>query len=558
MNAIPGLSSTLVGSLEQAAERGHDVTFLVTDEPERVPWSQMYDDARRFASAMQARGVGPGERVALLGSTSRELVTAIEATWLAGAAVIVLPLPTRLGSEEEFRAQTHARISLGDVTLTVSDPDFLAAGIVEADEPAVVSFGQLVSDAAGDAGKRYERPPDDPEATAVLQFTSGSTDDPKGVVIPVRCVLDNLGGMADRVPISEDDDAVVSWLPLYHDMGLVANTAYAMAHGAHFVVAPPARFITSPAKWMQWMAEYKGTWTLAPNFALSMASRLLATADPLDLSSVRCLGSGSEPVAPDVMHRFTDAARPHGLDPGVMYAAYGMAEATVCISVAPMGTGFTVDVVDGVALEQDLRAEPVAPDHPRARALARCGPPIRGMEMRICDPDSGAAQQPGMLGEIEIRGPSVVPGYFERPDATARAFRDGGWLRTGDLGYLAQGDVVICGRLKDLIIVGGRNLFPEDLERAAQGVDGVRTGNVIAFGVDGGRRGDDVVIVAEVKTEDTAAVRDGIAKAVTDAVGVRPEDIVLLRPGTLPKTSSGKLRRSICRSRYRTAELDPL
>jgi fatty-acyl-CoA synthase len=239
-----------------------------------------------------------------------------------------------------------------------------------------------------------------------------------------------------------------------------------------------------------------------------------------------------------------------------MYAAYGMAEATVCISVPPMGTGFLVDVVDGEALESELRAVPVAPDHPHARRLAHCGPPIRGMEMRICDPDTGEVQESGRLGEIEIRGPSVVPGYFQRPDATAAAFRDGGWLRTGDLGYLAHDDVVICGRLKDLIIVGGRNLFPEDLERAAQAVEGVRTGNVIAFGVDGGHKGDAVVIVAEVKSEETARVRDDISKAVAEAVGLRPEDIVLLRPGTLPKTSSGKLRRSICRARYRSAELE--
>jgi len=552
----PPQPASLLSRLEQAADRGADATFLVTDEPERVPWARVQDDARRLASAMQARGVGPEHRVALLGSTSRLLVTAIEATWLAGAAVIVLPLPTRLGSEEEFRAQTRTRVGLGEVTLTLADPEFVAAGILAPDDPTVTTFGELAAAAVGAAGSSYERPSDDPDATAILQFTSGSTDDPKGVVIPGRCVLDNLAGIADRVPVDQEDDAVMTWLPLYHDMGLVANAAYAMTYGCRLVIAPPARFIGSPAKWMEWMDDFGGTWTLVPNFALSMASRLLVHGDRLDLSRCRCLGSGSEPVSPDVMHRFTDAASAHGLDPKAMYAAYGMAEATVCISVPPMGTGFTVDVVDGVTLESDLDAVRVPPDHPHARALARCGPPVLGMEMRICDPDTGKLQSADALGEIEIRGPSVVPGYFQRPDATAAAFRAGGWLRTGDLGYLAQGDVVICGRLKDMIIVGGRNVFPEDLERAAQAVEGVRTGNVIAFGIDGGRKGDAVVIVAEVKSDDTERVKDDISKAVADVVGLRPEDIVLLRPGTLPKTSSGKLRRSICRSRYRTAELE--
>ena len=550
------MADSLLARLDLAAGRGTDVVFLDAEEPERVGWARLHDDSRRMAGAMQARGVGPGTRVALLGSTSRPLLTAIRATWLAGAAVIMLPLPTRLGSEEEFRLQTRNRVSLGAVALTIADPEFLDAGVLDAADGPVLSTAELARVADAGNGAAYERPPDDPDATAILQFTSGSTDDPKGVVIPGRCVLDNLAGMADRVPIDRDDDTVVSWLPLFHDMGLVANAAYAMVYGSNFVIAPPTRFISSPGKWMQWLAEFGGTWTLAPNFALSMAARLLAGGDALDLSRCRCLGSGSEPVSPDVMQRFFDAARPHALHASAMYAAYGMAEATVCISVPPMGTGFSAETVDGEMLESELRARPVAPDDPRARRLARCGPPIRGMEMRICDPETGDPQASGHLGEIEIRGPSVVPGYFQRPDATAAAFRDGGWLRTGDLGYLADGDVVICGRLKDLIIVGGRNLFPEDLERAAQAVDGVRTGNVIAFGVDGGRKGDAVVIVAEVKTEDTARVRDDISKAVAETAGLRPEDIVLLRPGMLPKTSSGKLRRSICRARYRTSELE--
>jgi fatty-acyl-CoA synthase len=309
---------------------------------------------------------------------------------------------------------------------------------------------------------------------------------------------------------------------------------------------------------MEWMEAFGGTWTIGPNFSLALAGRLLRKSATLDLSRCARFGSGSEPVDPDVMEAFASAGAGHGLRPGAMYAGYGMAEATVAVSfVEPLG-GFAADVVDGQLLEAERVAKPVAGGSAGARRLARCGPPLRGFDVRITDPETGSPLDDRVAGEIELRGPSVVPGYFRRADATAAAFRDGGWLRTGDLGYFADGDLVVCGRIKDMIIVGGRNVFPEDLERAAQTVEGVRPGNVIAFGVGRGRKGDDLVVVAELKSGDPASVRDGIARAVGQSGGVRPSDIVLLAPGTLPKTSSGKLRRGECKARYQASELERL
>lgn len=546
----------LLARIESAADRGRAVVFVGSGDAERVSWGQLLDDARRMAAAMQARGVGPGGRVAVLGMTSRALLTAVEATWMAGAAVIVLPLPVRVGSEAEFRAATRERIALGEVALVIGDPDLLAVVGSEPSDPPAVTLEMLQAEGGTLPGSAYERPGEDGETTAILQFTSGSTSDPKGVVIPQRCLIDNIDAIAERLPVDGDDDVVVSWLPQYHDMGLVANTALAMVRGAEYVISPPQVFMASPGAWMEWVSTFGGTWSLAPNFAFAVAARLLARASSVDISSLRCLGSGSEPVDASVMGAFATAAAPHGLDPAAMFAAYGMAEATVCISVPSRGSGFTTDVVDGGALEQELRAVPASVDGSSTRALARCGPPLRGMETRIVDPETGRPAEDRDLGEIEIRGPSVVPGYFRRPDATAAAFRQGGWLRTGDLGYFADGDVVVAGRLKDVIVVGGRNVFPEDIERATQRVPGVRAGNVIAFGVSGGRKGESIVVVAEVKTDDIDTVRDEISAAVRGAVGLRPEDIVLLRPGTLPKTSSGKLRRSICRARYQASELE--
>jgi fatty-acyl-CoA synthase len=550
------MSEDVVSRIAAATARGKAVTFVGTGEPQTVSWSRLHDDARRWASAMQAQGVGPGGRVAILGATSRPVVTAIQGAWLAGAAVIVLPLPMRVGTAEDFRTQSRDRVRLGDAALTVSEPDLVAAVEDEPGDRSVVTFSDVERQATRISASALETPSPDPDATAILQFTSGSTADPKGVVIPHRCVLDNLDAARERAPMDADHDVVVSWCPLYHDMGLVYNAINAMIHGTEFVVAPPTAFVSSPGIWMEWMSAFGGTWSIGPNFGFAVAARFLGRADALDLSRCLRMGSGSEPVESRVMEAFASAGARHGLDGRSMYAAYGMAEATVAISIPPRDSGFTVDTVDGDALEHELRAEPAAPDGPSSRVLARCGPPLRGMELRVVDPDSGTVLDHRCVGEIEIRGPSVVPGYFRRSDATAAAFREGGWLRTGDQGYLAEGDVVICGRLKDVIIVGGRNVFPEDLERAVQGVPGVRPGNVIAFGVEGGRKGDAVVVVAEVKEGEPSQVRAEISRAVRGAVGLRVEDVVLLAPGQLPKTSSGKLRRSICRARYQSRELE--
>ena len=552
------MTESLISRLEQAADQDNAVTFIADDPSERVSWGELHDDARRVAAAMQSRGIEPGDRVAMLGTTSRALITTIQATWLAGAAAIVLPTRTRLGSEEQFREQTNHRVTFAQAALVAVDPG-LEDSVGPLGDATLTTFPELSSLAASTGAGSYARVPDDPEATAVLQFTSGSTADPKGVVIPHHCVMDNNDAEFERAQLDPATEVVVSWLPLYHDMGLVFLMAPAMTRGMELFIAPPTRFVSSPGVWMEWLSEFGGTSTIGPNFAVAVAARMLARASKLDLSRCRRLGNGSEPVDPKAMRALESAASEHGLDPGSLYAGYGMAEATVVISMPDVGTGFTEDVVDGETLEHDLRAVPVSPDQAGAKRLARCGHPVRGLDLRIADPTSGALLDDRMLGEIEVRGTSVVPGYFRQPEATAAAFRDGGWLRTGDLGYTAEGDLVVCGRLKDIIIVGGRNIFPEDLERAVNAIDGVRKGNVIAFGVERGMDRESVVVVAETKSQDgLAGLRDGISRAVRESVGVRLSDIVLVRPGTLPKTSSGKVRRSICRARYLTAELEAL
>ncbi|MET0628695.1 MAG: fatty-acid--CoA ligase, partial [Acidimicrobiia bacterium] len=227
------------------------------------------------------------------------------------------------------------------------------------------------------------------------------------------------------------------------------------------------------------------------------------------------------------------------------------------VAFPALGAGMEVDVIDRAALELEGTACPIDAGNERARRLAVLGRAVRGLEMRIADRETGAPLGDRGVGELQLRGVSITPGYYRNDDATAAAFVDG-WFRTGDLAYLADEGLVVCGRLKDVIIVGGRNVFPEDVERAAASADGVRAGNVIAFGATSRRHKESIVVVAETKAEDPSAVRERLVTQVSDAVGIPPADVVLVRPGTLPKTSSGKLQRSLCRERYEADALDPI
>jgi fatty-acyl-CoA synthase len=277
--------------------------------------------------------------------------------------------------------------------------------------------------------------------------------------------------------------------------------------------------------------------------------------DGLDLSRWRVALNGAEPVDPATVTEFCEAAARHGFRAGAAFPAFGMAEVAIGGSFPPPMRGLVVDTVDQHILETERYAAPVEPGVEGSRALAKLGRPIPGLEMRICDPATGDEMKEREVGELEIRGSSVTPGYYNHPEATSAAFHDG-WLRTGDLGYLVDGELVICGRIKDVIIVGGRNVFPEDVERAVAGVEGVRAGNVIAFGIRGRKGKEGIVVVAETKAADAAdTVRAAVSVRVRDAVGLSAEEIVLVTPGTLPKTSSGKLQRSLCRAKYLDEEL---
>jgi fatty-acyl-CoA synthase len=550
MSTLP----TLASRLETAADRGGSVTFVTgasetaAYSTDAVEWARLHDDARRMATQLQARGARPGATVALLGPTSRSMVTAIQATWLTGATVAMLPLPMRLGSIEEFTDATRRRIVAADAGIVLVDRQL--AEFAPEDLPV------LPLDEVRGRRDRLRAPVSDPDDHAILQFTSGSTAEPKGVMLPHRCVTANIDAIVRGAAFDADHDRVASWLPLYHDMGLIGLLSVPMTTGADLVLAGPQDFLAAPRRWLDWMSTFACTVTGGPNFAYALAARTLRRASDLDLAPWRLALNGAEPIDPDAVEAFLTAGAPFGLDPAAAFCVYGMAEATLAISFPTPGSGMAVDTVDRRMLERDRIAVPSTEDAGAARRIPRLGAVLDGLELRIVDPDTGASRRDREVGEIELRGTSVTPGYFRNPEATAAGFRDG-WLRTGDLGYLVDGEVVICGRQKDVIIVGGRNVFPEDVERAAAKVDGIRAGNVIAFGATGARGREAIVVVAEAQTDDAPTARREVAAGVTAAVGIPPHEIVLVEPGSLPKTSSGKLQRALCRERYLTDVLQP-
>jgi fatty-acyl-CoA synthase len=547
-------SLPIITRLQRAAERTTAVTFISGGARNTVSWARLHDDARVVGASLQARGIAPGDHVAILGPTSRALVTAIQGCWLAGAASMVMPLPMRMGSLEEFVTSTRARMRHGDARLLLIDDQLAPFYEPQPGDPPVVSLTSIQPGAGRPGPDAVELPAPDPERLVVLQYTSGSTSEPKGVMIPDRVLGANLDALTTAAEMDVDTDVMVSWLPLYHDMGLVGMLGTSMCFGLDFVQAAPQDFLAHPGHWLEWISEFGGTATAGPNFSWVLAARALRRMSNLDLSTLRIALNGAEPIDPDAVEAFVEVAAPFGFRPGAVFCAFGMAEVAIAGTFPPPLRGLVCDAVDRVVLEEKGRAEPADPALEGVRRLPLLGRPVPGLELRIVDPNNGDELSERQVGELLIRGTSVTPGYYKRPEATAELLR-GGWLHTGDLAYLLDGELVLCGRIKDVIIVGGRNVFPEDIERAVGTIDGIRAGNVIAFGVDGYKGKESVVVVAETRGGDQVAVNRAVHQRVLEAVGLPAREVILVQSGSLPKTSSGKLQRALCRERYLNEDL---
>jgi fatty-acyl-CoA synthase len=519
---------------------GGDLTVLDADGAAvGLSWAEVHRRARRVAAVLAGDGFGPGSRVALVADTSVDLVVVLQAVWLAGGAVTVLPPGTGVLNRDRIRA-VSADAGLDLILTDGTGPDLVVAG----DGPRTTvtgSMGEVIDRAAAARPIRVAGP--DPADLAVLQYTSGSTGQPRGVPVTHAHLAANLAGIRTATQHEADHPGpLLSWLPLHHDMGLIGGLALPMSCGCPLVLMSPVAFRRRPSLWLAAIDRYRPTWSGGPSFALGLLARILRGAPAADLASLRQLMLGAEPVDPGVVADFLTVATPRGFDPGAVAPAYGLAECTLAVTCPARGSGLRVDRVDATTLDRLGRADPVG-DVGHARALTRLGRPIPGLAVRIADAVTGAEVAPRHVGHVEVRGTSVVGHYWREPAAPPTA-----WFRTGDLGYLAEGDLVICGRDKDVLFAAGRNVYPTDVEAVAQRVLGVRSGGAAAFGLPA--IGGDRLVVAVESRGPEREVRRAVTHAVREEIGLTPDAVLVLAPHRLPRTSSGKLRRAETRRRY--------
>lgn len=518
---------------------------MITGEPRdvvRTSWSDIHRRAQAGAATLASRGLAKGQAVAILAGTPAEVAPAAQAVWLAGGSVTMLHQPTARTRLEHYAAETMTTLKvIGARLVIVGEPFTELAALLAGTGIGAVTIEEL------DAGDPAQTPVvetgrDDP---ALLQLTSGSTATPKAVRITHGNLWANIEAMCVTARL-RPDDVMVSWLPLFHDMGMVGFLTLPMCRGIELVTVTPADFLAKPLLWPELISKYRGTVTAAPNFAYGLTARVLPRATNLDLSSLRFALNGAEPIDVRAVEGFLGAGAPFGLSSTALVCAYGMAEATLAVSFHPWGTPPRVDTIGADALENHRRAEPVESGSDGSRSFPVLGPPLPGIEVVVIG-EGGKHLGNREVGVLHLRGDSITELYLT-VDGPKPTRGEDGWLDTGDLGYLLDGEVVVCGRVKDVIIMGGRNIYPTDVERIAESVEGVRAGNAVAVRwVEEGRRESFAVAVESREAADPAAViriSSQIRSAITSAMGVRPAVVTVLGVGSLPKTPSGKLQRS--------------
>jgi 1-acyl-sn-glycerol-3-phosphate acyltransferase len=551
-------AATLIEAVEwhvaQHADRLHvtvlqdDVTVLGT-----MTYGELVHAARSVAAGLVKRNIAPGDRIALMLPTSQDFFVAFYGILYAGAVPVPIYPPMRLSQiEEHFRRQAGILHNAGArVLITVPEGQRLAMLLRAQVESlaAVESVATLASEPAD-----VELPPSpDGDATALIQYTSGSTGDPNGVVLSHANLLANIRAVGQAMQASSAD-VFVSWLPLYHDMGLIGAWLGCLYFAAPLYVMSPLAFLVRPESWLWAIHRYRGTLSGSPNFGFELCLNKINDEyiEGLDLSSLRMVANGAEPVSVHTLRRFIDRFGRYGFKPGAMAPVYGLAENSVGLAFPPPGRPPLIDRVDRGALMTRGKAEPAKPGDAKPLEIVACGQPLADHEVRIVG-EFGTELGERSEGRLEFRGPSATSGYFRNEAKTRELMRDG-WLDSGDRAYMAGGDIFITGRIKDIIIRAGRNIYPQELEEAVAGIPGIRKGGVAAFGVTDPTSGTErVVVLAETREADQPArerLRDRAHEIATDILGSPPDEIVLAPPRSVPKTSSGKVRRSAAKELY--------
>jgi 1-acyl-sn-glycerol-3-phosphate acyltransferase len=471
---------------------------------------------------------------------------------LAGAVPVPIYPPFRPGRMEEYLRRQAGILGNAEARLLVTFAEAeRAAHAVRRRVPAIAAV--VAADALAEGARPMPAPPPDPSTLALIQYTSGSTGDPKGVVLSHANLLANIRAIGEALDV-RPDDVLVSWLPLYHDMGLIGAWLGSLYHGVPAVLLSPLAFLARPSRWLGALHRHRGTLSPAPNFAFDLCVKRIAEDElgGLDLSRWRLALNGSEPVSADTIERFTRRFAPYGLRPGAMCPVYGLAEAAVGLTISPPGRGPRIDAVAREVFERERIARPATASDVAPARFVSCGLPLPGHEVRVVDAD-GREVGERVEGRIEFRGPSVTAGYYRKPELT-RAVVHGGWMDSGDLGYRADGELFVTGRVKDMIKKAGRNLYPQEIEDIVGGVPGIRRGCVAAFGVADPAIGTErLIVLAETRVTEADA-RERLRAAVVDRVvamlGLPPDTVVITGPGAVLKTSSGKVRRSATRAAY--------
>ncbi|WP_245998717.1 AMP-binding protein [Nocardia pseudobrasiliensis] len=548
-------ASTVVEALEWHVRTGPDRLHIrILDElgrSEDLTYAMLHREAAAVAAGLLMRDVMPGDRIAIMLPTGRAYFVTFAGVMLAGAVPVPLYPPARPSQLADHLRRHIGILANAGAALLVTVPEAVSVGQLLRSN--VDSLRHVVVPEALEGSVGGARPRPRPIDLALVQYTSGSTGQPKGVALTHLNLLANIRAMGQAARVTAMD-TFVSWLPLYHDMGLIGAWLSPLYFGVPLVVMGPQVFLTRPSRWLRAIHANRGTISAGPNFAFELCLTRIddGELEDLDLSSWRLAYNGSEPVSPATIQRFTERFTSYGFRPSAMTPVYGLAESSVGLTFPLVGHDPVIDRVNREKFLRSGRAAPAKPGETHALCFVACGRPLPGHEIRIVD-SAGIELGDRNEGRIEFRGPSATAGYFHNAEAT-RSLLHGDWLDSGDLGYLADADLYVTGRVKDLIIRAGRNLHPAELEEAVGNLDGVRKGCVAVFAaanpVGGPER---LVVMAETRVsgdQATDALRTQIVSTTVDLLGVPPDEVVLAPPRTVPKTSSGKIRRAASREIY--------
>ncbi|MFZ0738345.1 MAG: AMP-binding protein [Candidatus Acidiferrales bacterium] len=549
-------------------DQAHIHVYEDDDQIRTITCGELLERASAVGAELTRRGLQHGDCVALMLPTGANFFFCFAGIWIAGGVPVPMYPPFRADRIEEYAARQERILRNAEVKFLITfDKVEGLARLLGSRVPSLIDLldaAELVEAEGPPAPPETEIRPVDSTAhrargsgIAFLQYTSGSTGDPKGVILTHANLLANIRSIGESVRL-RPDDVVVSWLPLYHDMGLIGAWFAPLCFGLPLTVMSPVAFLTRPERWLRAIHRHHATISPAPNFAYELCTRKIADSDlaGVDLSSWRAALNGAEPVHAGTLERFSARFAPCGFRREALIPVYGLAEASLCVSAPAMGSGYKVDRILRNSLEREGRAIPADADSANALEFVSAGTPIPGMEVQIVDGD-GQALGERFEGRLWFRSASATQGYYRNPEATRGLLRENGWLDSGDLAYRSAGELYITGRAKDIIIKGGRNLYPHEVEEVAGRISGVRTGCVVAFGAPDERTGTErFIIAAELRNSaERERISAEITRQVSEAIGVPPDRVELLPPHSIPKTSSGKLRRSETRRLFLEGQL---